>query len=166
MVLWKRLGRWRWLLLGAALVILVAAGVSFVTLPLQDSDKAEAAEALVAWIVEGRSVPGFGEPYPDAQHMPACKRFFVICDFVPAEVPLSSDPRVKRITEDEYKAVFKEHRYDDTVYIRIALKSESDRVLVVDFSNAFGFLAAHGYTFEFRRKLCGLGASGKLLWVS
>jgi len=161
----RRRRRW-WFLFAAALIILLAAGTSFLPLPLRDSDKAQAAEALVAWIVNGQSLPGFAEEYPDAQHMPKQKRFFIICDFVPSDVLLSTDSRVQRITEKERETVFKAHRYDDTDYIFITLKSESSTLIVVEFTNAFGHVAAHYYSFEFRRKLWGLRASGKLLGVS
>jgi hypothetical protein len=156
----------RWLLLSAALVVVLAFASIFVTLPLRDSDKADAARELVAWIVEGRDVPGFGEAYPDAQWMPKRKRFFVICDFIPPEVSLSDDQRVQRITAQKYDEVFERHRFDDTDYMVIELKSESPGELVLEFSNAFGGLAGHGYRFEFRRKLWGLRANGKFLRVS
>jgi hypothetical protein len=166
MTLGARLGRWRWLLvIGSTVVVLVIASL-FVTLPLRDADKAAAARCLVAWIVEGRSVPGFGEPYPDAQWMPKRKRFFVVCDFLPAGVSLSDDPRVERITAQEYDTVFKKHRFDDTDYMFIEMKSESRFELVVEFSNMFGSLAGHGYRFQFRRTVWGHRASGKFLWVS
>ena len=158
--------RWRRVLLVVALVWLLAIATNFVTLPLRDSDKTEAAQNLIAWIVEGRSVPGFGEKYPDAQWMPKKKRFFVICDFIPPEVSLSDDPRVQRIMSQEYDAVFKKHRFDDTDYMFIELKSEAGNQLVLEFSNVFGSLAGHGYRFEFHRKVWGLRAIGKFLWVS
>jgi hypothetical protein len=73
------LHRWRWLLLAAAILLLLAGASAFVTLPLRDGDKAQAARDLVAWIIDGRSVPGLDENYPDAQSMPTRKQFFVIC---------------------------------------------------------------------------------------
>ncbi len=160
--------RLRTLLIGVTLIgiALACSSVSFLTLPLRETDKTEAARHLVTWIVDSKPIPGFGELYPDNKWMPGQKRFFVICDFVPADVKLSSDPRVQRISGREYDAVFKQHDYDKTAYIRLGLKEESKRVLVVEFSNSFGWLAAHGYRFEFRRKLWGLHARGRILWVS
>src|SRR5262245_38385567 len=137
MVFRAQLYRWRWFLLAAAVLLLLAIASTFVTLPLRDSDKAKAAQNLVAWIVEGRSVPGFGEEYPDAQWMPEKKKFFVICDFLPADVLLSDDPRVQRITSQDYKAVFQKQRYDGADYIFIELKSVSESELVLEFCNAF-----------------------------
>jgi hypothetical protein len=148
-------------------VLLVVAMTSLVVpLPLRESDKAEAARDLVAWIVEGRPVPGFGEPYPDAQWMPRMKRFFVVCDFLPAGVSLSDDPRVQRIPAQQYEEVYKKHRFDDTDYLFLELKSASETELVLEFSNVFGLLAGHGYRFTVRRTAWGLRASGKFLWVS
>jgi hypothetical protein len=98
--------------------------------------------------------------------MPKRKRDFVVCDFLPAGVCLSDDPRVQRIAAQEYYEVFKKHRFDDTDYMFMELKSESASELVVEFSNVFGSLAGHGYRFEFRRTIWGLRASGKFLWVS
>src|SRR5256885_1961117 len=111
MISGAKLNRWRWFLLAAAVLLLLAIASAFVTLPLRDSDEAKAAQDLVAWIVEGRSVPGFGEEYPDAQWMPEKKKFFVICVFLPADASLSDDLRVQRITSQEYEAVFKKLRY-------------------------------------------------------
>ncbi len=127
---------------------------------------ADASRRLVAWVVEGQSVPGFRNAYPDAQWMPNTKRFFVICDSLPPEVPLSTDPRVQRVTAQEYEALFETHGFGETDYITIELKSESTRTIVLEFTNVFGPLAGHGYRFEFRRTLIGLRATGQLLWVS
>jgi hypothetical protein len=158
--------RWRWYLLAAVVIVLLIVASIFVTLPLRETDKMNVARNLVAWIVEGRSLSGFGEDYPDAQHMPKMKRFFVVCNYFPVGASVSDDPRVQRITAQEYEELFKKHRYDDTDYMFIELKSESATELVVEFSNVFGGLAGHGYRFEFRRTIWGLRASGKFLWVS
>jgi hypothetical protein len=158
--------RWRWPLLVTVAVALLVCGASFLTLPLEQLDKARAAEHLVAWVVEGRPLPGFGEPYPDARWMPDQKRFFVFCDCVPEGMALSSDPRVHRLAAAEYETVFRRHRWDSTDYLTIELKEASDGSIVLQLSNVFGPLAAHGYRFEFRRTLWGLRARGKLLWVS
>jgi|SRR5262249_34808365 len=166
MALSARFCRWRWYLLAAVVSMLLVVASLVATLPLRETDKTMAARSLVAWIVEGRSVPGFGEDYPDAQHMPKKKRFFVVCDFVPAEVSLSDDPRVHRITVQEYDEVFRQNRFDDADYMFIEMNSESASELVVQFSNVFGGLAGHGYRFEFRRTVWGLRTSGKFLWVS
>jgi hypothetical protein len=166
MALGAKFRRRRWYLLGAVVIALLVVASFYVTLPHRETDKTDAARSLVAWIVEGRSVPGFGEHYPDAQHMPKRKRFFVVCDFLPAGVSVSDDPRVQRITAQEFDDVFKKSRFDDTDYMFVELKSESGSELVVEFSNVFGGLAGHGYRFEFRRTVWGLRASGKFLWVS
>jgi hypothetical protein len=164
MILRPRLYRWCGLLL--PMTILLLALSRFVPLPLRDSDRAGAARTLVAWIVDGRSVSGFGEAYPDASSMPKMRRFFVICDFLPPEDNLSDDPRVQRITAQEHDLAFKKHGFADTDYLFIELKAESGTELVVEVSNLFGSLAGHGYRFGFHRTIWGLRANGKRLWVS
>lgn len=166
MALGARPRRWGWLLLAAAVVVSFVVASLFMTLPLRADDKTEAARRLVAWVVEDRSLPGWGEPYPDAKWMSKKKRFFVVCDFLPAGVSLSDDPRVQRVTGKESDELYKKVGYGDTVYTVIELKSESGNELVLEFSNAFGKLAAHWYRFEFRRTVWGLRARGKLLGVS
>jgi hypothetical protein len=159
--------RWRWRLLAMLLTVVVLAllyvASTFVTLQPRDFDKNDASRDLVAWVVEGRSVPGFSDPYPDAKWMPRMKHFYVNCDFLPPDVSLSGDPRVQRITAKEYKQVFAEHKFDDTDYIEIRLKSESATELVFEFTNVFGSLAGHGYLFTFRRTPVGLRAKGEFL---
>lgn len=145
---------------------LAASSANFLTLPLRDSDKEEAARSLVAWIVDGRRVPGFRRPCPDAKWMPTEKHFFVICDLLPLNARLSKDPRVQRISDQDYDAVFKQYKFNDTVYMTIELKEDSPRVMVLELATSSGSLAGHGFQFEFRRKLWGLRARGKLLWVS
>jgi hypothetical protein len=147
-------------------IAIAALSVNFLTLPLRESDKAEAASVLVAWIVEGRPVPGFVEMYPDAKWMPSKERIFVVCEFLPSSTFVSSDSRVKRVGENESGELFEKSGFDKTDYITIERKMESKYVLVVELSNQFGGMGGHGYRFEFRRKLWGLRARGKLLWVS
>lgn len=160
--------RLRTLLIVSAIIppIIAAFGANFLSLPLRDHDDRQAASQLVAWIVEEQAVPGFGEEYVDARLVRNTKQYFVICDFVPSDVPLSTDPRVRRISEQEYKAAYKEYGYDDTAYIWVERKTQSRAHLTVDFSIVSGDLGGHGYRFEFRRKLWGLRATGQMLWVS
>ncbi|MDX1947874.1 MAG: hypothetical protein SFU86_20920 [Pirellulaceae bacterium] len=160
--------RLRTLLISAALLPPILAGILgyFVMLPLRATDEADAARYLVAWIVDNRTIPGFREEYPDAQWIPAKKRFFVVCDFLAPEISLSADPRVHRITAQQYDAVFQKHGYDGTSYITIELKPGSPHEISLDFSIMSGTLGGHGYRFTFRRMLWGLRASGKFLWVS
>ena len=147
-------------------IAIAALSVNFLSLPLRESDSIEAARMLVAWIVDGQAVPGYGESYPDANWMPAKKRFVVVCDDLPSSETLSGDARVHRVTSSEYDELFKQYGFNEIDYITIERATESRYVLVLKFSNQFGSLGGHGYQFEFRRKLWGLRARAKFLWVS
>jgi hypothetical protein len=132
---------------------------------LRETDQHEVARVLVAWIVEDERLPGFGEHYPDAQHMPGQIRFFVICDFLPEDESISSDPKVRRIAESEYKAIFKQYGYGNTDYLAIELKEVTEDSCTFELSNMFSRSAGHDYQFVVSRKLWGLRFSGKLLRV-
>jgi hypothetical protein len=139
---------------------------NFLTLPLRDLDKAKAARSLIAWIVEERPLPGFGEGAADAHWFRKSKSLLVVCDFLPLSTELSNDPRVRRVTREEFDKAIKDPDFTTTVYIDLVLKSESSRVFVFEVSYYHGNLGAQGYQFEFRRKVWGLRARGRLLWVS
>jgi len=156
--------RWQWILLGAALAALLAIGAAFLPVSVRESDKTDAARYLVAWIVEGRSVPGSG--IPNARWLRHTERFFVQCDFLPPEISLSDDPRVQRVTAEEEKALHQKHGFDKTVYIGITLKSENDNEFVLLFSNVYGGKGGHGDEYIFRRNTWGLRGTCKPLWVS
>jgi hypothetical protein len=98
--------------------------------------------------------------------MPTKKRFFVVCDYLPSSTVVSSDSRVQEVDQSTADEFFKQIGFDETDYITIKRTTNSKYVLVVEFSNQLGGLAGHGYKFEFRRKLWGLRARGKFLWVS
>jgi hypothetical protein len=151
-----------------ALVLVVGFGVSafFWRLPLSDTDKAEAAQCLVAWIVEDKTIPGSGEQYPDAKFIPGTKRFIVACDAIPSNVSLSDDPRVIRVSPKELQMAFDKANFEENAYIQIKLASETDRELVLEFQIATGMLGGHGYRFTYHRTILGLRASGEMLWVS
>jgi hypothetical protein len=140
----------------------------FRSLPIRDSDKLDAARKLVALVVEGRAVPGFEDAQHDAEdyYRSKTKRFFITCEFIPPEVSLSGDPRVHRITAQEKDEIFKKHGFDDTYYMNIALMSEAQHKVAIDFSFIWGPLAARGFQFEFHRKAWGLWANGQLVWLS
>jgi hypothetical protein len=161
----SRLRRCRWIVLAGAAVLLLAVASTLARLPLHESDKVEAARCLVAWIVEGKSIPGYWDAYPDAQWMLQQKRFFLLCDFVAPEVSLSNDPRVQRIAVEQYREVFDKHHFRDTDYLYLELKFKSQSTLTVELSNVFAPPPAQGYQFTFRRTIFGLAANGKFLWV-
>jgi hypothetical protein len=150
----------------AAPLLLAVPFVEFFTLPLRESDTLVATRDLVAFVVEDRPLPGFGEPQFDKGLMRRMHHLFVVCDYLPADVSISRDPRVKRITQAESNAVFKKHGYNATSYIHINLKSESSMLLTFELWNSFGTEGAYSYRFEFRRKVWGLRARGKLGPVS
>ncbi len=132
---------------------------------LTQQDKIEAARTIVAWIVEDKTVPGIGQ-YPDAKLMKNEKNFYLICEFLPQDVILSQDPRVQRVTAEQAKSIFEKQEYQDAVYLRIKISSESDGQLHLVGSNSFGDLGVHGFEITFRKVSEGLRAEGGITWVS
>ena len=118
-------------------VVLAVLSANFLALPLRESDKVEAARQLVAWIVEEQTVPGFDEEYPDAKHVRNKTLFLLCCDFLPLDARLSTDPRVQRVTRTEFDS---SQGFDGKDYILIELEADSKWLLVLDFSNHFGFI--------------------------
>jgi len=165
----RRLLKRRPLLLALGAVLLLAAVAAAICLPnhpLRSIDKAEAVRRIVAWIVQNKSLPGFADEYPDARWMTSKKRFFVVCDFLPADTAISPDPRVVRIAAAEYDDLFRKHRYNDTDYLVIKLTEDLRDSCTLEVSNMFGSLGGHGYQFVLHRKLWGIRLRGKFLWVS
>jgi hypothetical protein len=147
-------------------IALAALSANFLTLPLRDSDRVQATEAVVHWIVEDRAIPGFSESYPDSKFVIKKKRYFIVCDYLLPGLSVSKDSRTQRISQNEFNSMFSKYGFDETDYIVIESKLDTSSVLVLEVSNQFGSMGGHGYRFEFRRKFWGLRAIGKLLWVS
>jgi len=154
------------IVVGLSPIALAALAPSFLTLPLRDSDKVDAARSLVAWFLENRPIPGSNAEFGDAKWMRDNKSFLVVCDFVPAGTRISDDARVRVVGRDEFDRAVKNPDFPSTAYIELLFKTDSRQLLVVEASNYHGSLAAQGYRFEFRRKVWGLRAWGKLLWCS
>jgi hypothetical protein len=81
-----------------------------------------ASRAIVAWVFEDQSMPGFedvrqvpgfgehrfsgpGGGYVSSDVMREAKRWYVICDFLPQDIPLSDNPRIERISAEEAGAI-------------------------------------------------------------
>jgi hypothetical protein len=129
-------------------------------------DKLQAVRMVVAWIVEDKLIDGV-ERYPDAEIMKTEERFFVVCDFLLADISLSSDPRVQRVDAAESKSHLEKNLYrDGTDYLDIKIVSESRTELQLSAANSFGSLGAHGFHLIFRKKNGKLTAEGRLTWVS
>lgn len=160
--------RLRTLLILACLIPVPIAvfSASFMTVPLRQSDKTDAAQRLIAWIVEEQPLPGFGEGAADAHWFRKKNSLLMACDFVPSNTQLSDDRRVHRVTREEFESAVASPDFETTAYIDVVLKVESPRLLVLEVSYYHGTLGAQGYRFEFRRKVWGLRARGKLMWVS
>jgi hypothetical protein len=163
-----RSGRRRLALAGVGLLALVlGAALLLPNYPLREADRAAAARALVAWVVEDRPLPGFGERYADPDSMAAMKRIYVVCEFLPEGEAVSADPRVQRITPSEGQAIFEKHGWEaQTACLCIELKEATEYTCTFEVSNVFGPLAGHGYRFVVRRKQWGLRIEGKFLWVA
>jgi hypothetical protein len=133
---------------------------------MRDADRTAAARQVVAWLVEGRAMVGFADPYPDAQWMPQMAQFVVDCDFVPADTLLSDDPRVQRVAPGAPIRSGGERWPAGTDFVYLKSRTDQTGEFVVELVNSFGMLAGHGYEFRFRRTAGGLRVRGQMLWVS
>jgi len=133
------------------------------SLPIREVDKENAARAVAAWLIEGGGITGFPNAYGDAKFVRNKKQIFLVCDFVSSDASLSNDPRVERVPPEKDKEVYEANGFGETDYIGMKKIAESPCVIVVELSNYFGPLGGHVYQFEFRRKIWGLRAKGKLV---
>jgi hypothetical protein len=141
--------------------------VTLIFLPsyrITDSDKIEAVIYIVAWISEEKPIPGFDQEYPDWDIIKK-KQILVVCDFLPSSVTISLNPRVQRISVDEYQKKMREKGFEGIDYLVLKIQGENSFQLSVEASNRFGISAGHGYLFSFSKKIYGLKVNGKLSWI-
>ncbi len=155
--------QWLGILLGGSLACFLVIGAIYLLFYPREFDKVDAARALVAWVVEGRPVPGSGLPHTKR---PEKQRFFVVCDFLPHEVSLSDDPRVHRLAAEDKKAAFQKHAFDSTVYVTITVKSDNDNEFVFYFTHLYGGKGGYSDEYTFQRKGRVLRCSRKALEAS
>ncbi len=89
----------------------------------------------------------------------------MVCDILPAEISLSHDPRVHRVTAEEEKAAFQKHEFNSTVYMTISLKSETFGEIVLDFTPLYGPKGGSIEEYTFQRKGWELRCKRKMLEV-
>jgi len=155
------------LLVGGAAAPVLAVAFLLPTCPLTDEDKIQAARDVVAWIAENKHLPGSREEYADAEQMASRNHFVVVCDFMPEGESIGTDKRVQRVSSAEYARLEKEQGFkDETEYLILDLKKDTDGSLVLEASNMFGPLGGQGYRIVFRKKMWGLQAEAKFLWVA
>jgi hypothetical protein len=130
---------------------------------MTDDDGAEAVKLIVAWIAEHKPLPGFKEEYPDWE-IAEDLNVVVVCDFLPPDRAVSQQSRIRRVTPAEYRTI-RDIKRSNVDYLKIELKESSSKKRVFEVSNIFGPLGGHGYKIEFQKKLYGLRADVKLLWV-
>lgn len=138
------------------------------SLPLNGDIKYDVTILLVGWIVEGRQIPGYSEAYPDAQHMNSREKFYVVVEYLPADVILSNDPRVVRITNERARELFELQGFEEkSNYLSLSLIEESDnKHVVIGLVNIFDQVAGHGYVFTFEIEDGVIKGEGLLSWVS
>jgi hypothetical protein len=148
-----------------ATMTIVAVGIgSFV---LTERDLTHQTRLVVAWVVEGEGIPGCEEDYPDWEHMRDVKEFIVVCDYLPSDSVISSDPRVRRISREEYDSMPSPGLdYHGIDYLIIELKDRNMMSATLDLSNQFGGLAGHGYDVFCRKWMFWLSTQLEMTWVS
>jgi hypothetical protein len=78
--------------------------------------KVAIARALAARVISGPGLPWFANEKRGSAAQPAglasaIEAIYLVCEFVPAEVSLTPDPRVRRVSEAEADAIFAIVRY-------------------------------------------------------
>ena len=131
-----RFGLQRLLLVIAAVCVGLAVwSPDFMSLPLREMDKENAAKAMTAWLIEGGQITGFPDAYGDAKFVKNKKQLFLVCDFVSPDASLSNDPRVVRVSPEKDKEMYETHGFGETDYIGMKKIAESSRLIVVELTN-------------------------------
>ena len=142
------------ILMAVGPIPLAALSANFLTLPLRESDKIDATRHLVAWIVENRPMPGFGESYPDLKWKRYTEHFLVTCDYLSPDARVSDDSCVQRVTRKEFDDILQSTGLDNGIRIQPTINSK--QVLGLDAECFGGLHHSRGFEFEFRRKVWGL----------
>ncbi len=127
-----------------------------------------ATRQVVAWIAEGKSLPGCDQKYADSKIMGTKTRFLVTCNFLPPEAVISTNPKVVRVSKDEFDRWFALHGYDGTDYLSIdwiEVGAEGN-LWGFQIKNMFGYLAGHGYRIVFTRTDGKIRTETQCLWTT
>lgn len=132
-----------------------------------DEYLAEATRRIVAWIVEGRPLPDNESPYADSTIMQDKEQFLVVCDYLPPETVVSTDPRARRVTMAEKGQEFSVHGHEGWVYVTIdwVEVGASDDLFGFVLENDFGYLAGQAYKIVISRRDGKEKAEIQGLWV-
>ena len=156
-----------WLLLGALLSLALVAIIALIQpYRLTENDRTDAVREVIAWIMQGKTIPGFEEPYPDSRWIPMAKRFIIVCDSIPMNIQLTGDSRVQRVSKADIESIFKVHDFEKTFYVVVEPMGDDTYATSLKVSIAFGLVGGHECHFTFRKRLWGLTAEGKLVSVS
>ena len=96
---------------------------------------------------------------------------YMVCDFIPEEVKIIHDPRIKRISVQESESMRGKNTYRSPedkriAYLTIEAIKNSNRSLVLEVDYAYGSLAGISFRFNIFRSLWGLRTKGRLIVVS
>lgn len=135
------------------------------TRPTFDSREfsAEATQRILGWMIAGSPQADFVDAPGTAWVIAEAERLLVVCDFLDAEVVLSPDARVIRVTESELDELWETHGYDKTVSVTIRCiphyrwsREALPDHLAISLHYVFGNMGAHKYEFAFWRDASGL----------
>jgi hypothetical protein len=150
----------------------IMVGISLVATTLAsfivtENDKRDATRDIIARFLNGNTSAGLSDGwYFELGTPPEQTRFIVICDHMPPDAVLSSDPRVQRIRMTDYDDIFAKSGFDRTKYLTIELKSSTAFTATFEISTFGGPLAGAGFTLTYRKFLFRLRSSSSLNWVS
>jgi hypothetical protein len=120
---------------------------------------------IVAWVVEGKKIPGYKAKYPDADLVGNMDRVLLFCDVLPWDIDLG--PKVKHLPGWDQDKMMAIYGFDGgTNYLNIDLVRETSRTMTFEVISGYGPLHGHKYRITFRYSKDSLSADGKLLWTA
>ena len=132
----------------------------------KEVDDVEAVQLILFWLTGEQRLPGFTEDSPDPLRGKEGPTIFLICDFLPAEAKVTTNPRFRRVSEAEYQQLTAglEDIYKIGAFVRITVaRTEREHEFVV--MKGLSLRAGHKHALTFRKTDQGLRAQGKLLEV-
>ena len=93
-------------------------------------------------------------------------QFIVVCDFLPLDASISSDPRARRIRMDEFEALRDKLGYDRTRYLVLELKQSTSFSATFEVSHLSGDQAGGGHIEIVRKFLFRFSTEYGDAWAS